>query len=234
MNNKNLKWNFIFQYGFVITNIINALLTFPLYIDKIDPATLGLWVATGNILAWMTLADPGVGDVLQQRIAQLRGQDKSSEVGTTIGSGLMMSFIILIIAVIAGVIFYFLVGTIVDKDVSQYAGLQTALLISIIATGMSLVSFSLSGINLGLQNSAPVAISGITSNIVFLLVVVTLLFLGFGVMSIAYANLVRALYINIFNYTALQRALSSENLSIAFSKSHFKGFIKIFSFTSVS
>lgn len=234
MNNKNLKWNFIFQYGFVITNIINALLTFPLYIDKIDPATLGLWVATGNILAWMTLADPGVGDVLQQRIAQLRGQDKSSEVGTTIGSGLMMSFIILIIAVIAGIIFYFLVGTIVDKDVSQYAGLQTALLISIIATGMSLVSFSLSGINLGLQNSAPVAISGITSNIVFLLVVVTLLFLGFGVMSIAYANLVRALYINIFNYTALQRALSSENLSIAFSKSHFKGFIKIFSFTSVS
>lgn len=234
MNNKNLKWNFIFQYGFVITNIINALLTFPLYIHKIDPATLGLWVATGNILAWMTLADPGVSDVLQQRIAQLRGQDKSSEVGTTIGSGLIMSSIILIIAIIAGVIFYFLVGTIVDKDVSQYAGLQTALLISIIATGMSLVSFSLSGINLGLQNSAPVAISGITSNVVFLLVVVTLLFLGFGVMSIAYANLVRALYINIFNYAALRNALSKENLSIEFSKSHFKGFVKIFSFTSVS
>jgi O-antigen/teichoic acid export membrane protein len=79
MNNKNLKWNFIFQYGFVITNILNGLLTFPLYIHNIDAATLGLWVATGNILAWMTLADPGVGDVLQQRIAQLRGQNKTEK-----------------------------------------------------------------------------------------------------------------------------------------------------------
>jgi O-antigen/teichoic acid export membrane protein len=109
MNNKNLKWNFIFQYGFVITNIINGVLLFPLYIHKIDAATLGLWVATGNILAWMTLADPGVGDVLQQRIAQLRGQNKSEEVGATIGSGLIMSLFILIIAVIAGIVFYFLV-----------------------------------------------------------------------------------------------------------------------------
>ena len=234
MNNKTLKWNFIFQYGFVITNILNGLLTFPLYINKIDPATLGLWVATGNILAWMTLADPGVGDVLQQRIAQLRGQNKTSEIGTTIGSGLIMSLFILIIAVIAGFIFYFLVGSIVNKDVSQYQGLQTALLISIIATGMSLVSFSLSGINLGLQNSAPVAISAITSNVVFLIVVVTFLFLGFGVMSIAYGNLIRALYINIFNFAALKRALNRESLSIEFSKSHLKGFVKIFSFTSVS
>jgi O-antigen/teichoic acid export membrane protein len=234
MNNKNLKWNFIFQYGFVITNILNGLLTFPLYIHNIDAATLGLWVATGNILAWMTLADPGVGDVLQQRIAQLRGQNKTEEIGVTIGSGLIMSSFILIIAVIAGIIFYFLVGKIVDKDVSQYSGLQTALLISIIATGMSLVSFSLSGINLGLQNSAPVAISGISSNVVFLIVVVSLLFLGFGVMSIAYANLSRALYINIFNYAALQKALNREKLAIEFSRSHLKGFVKIFSFTSVS
>jgi O-antigen/teichoic acid export membrane protein len=234
MNNKNLKWNFIFQYGFVITNIINALLTFPLYIHNINPETLGLWVATGNILAWMTLADPGVGDVLQQRIAQLRGQGKSEEVGTTIGSGMIMSMFILIIAVIAGIVFYFLVGTIVNKDVSAYHGLQTALLISIIATGMSLVSFSLSGINLGLQNSAPVAISGITSNMVFLVVVATLLYLGFGVMSIAYANLARALYINIFNYAALKSVLNREHLAIAFSRSHFKSFVKIFSFTSVS
>jgi O-antigen/teichoic acid export membrane protein len=234
MNNKNLKWNFIFQYGFVITNIINGVLLFPLYIHKIDAATLGLWVATGNILAWMTLADPGVGDVLQQRIAQLRGQNKSEEVGATIGSGLIMSLFILIIAVIAGIVFYFLVGTIVDKDVSQYAGLQTALLISIIATGMSLVSFSLSGINLGLQNSAPVAVSGISSNLVFLFTNVILLYLRFGVMAIAYANLARALYINSYNFAALRNVLNRENLSIQFSKSHLKGFVKIFSFTSVS
>jgi O-antigen/teichoic acid export membrane protein len=234
MNNKNLKWNFIFQYGYVITNIINALITFPLYIHNIDAATLGLWWATGGILAWMTLADPGVGDVLQQKIAQLRGQDNPSEIGLTIGSGLIMSMVILVIAVIAGIIFYFLVGTIVNKDVSQYEGLQTALLISVIATGMSLVSFSLSGINQGLQNAAPVAISALTGNLLFLITNVILLYMHFGIMAIAFSNLARALFINIYNYIALKNVLGRDKISVRFSKSHLKGFVKIFSFTSVS
>jgi hypothetical protein len=33
MNKKILKWNFIFQYGYVITNIINSIILLPLYLD---------------------------------------------------------------------------------------------------------------------------------------------------------------------------------------------------------
>jgi O-antigen/teichoic acid export membrane protein len=234
MNKKILKWNFIFQYGYVITNIINSVILLPLYLKRIDASTLGLWLATGNILAWMTLADPGVGDVLQQKIAQLRGQNSDREIGLTIGSGLSASAGILAISVIAGFIFYFLIGTIINKDVSKYDGLQVALLVSIIATGMSLVSFSLSGINQGMHNSAPVAIGSLTANFLFLVTNVILLYLGFGVISIAASNLVRSLYINAFNFAALKRVLNREKLSIIFDGTHFKKFIKIFSFTSVS
>ncbi|MET1054835.1 MAG: MATE family efflux transporter [Pedobacter sp.] len=234
MNKKILKWNFIFQYGYVITNIINSVILLPLYLKRIDSSTLGLWLATGNILAWMTLADPGVGDVLQQKIAQLRGQNSDREIGLTIGSGLSASAGILAISVIAGFVFYFLIGTIINKDVSKYDGLQVALLVSIIATGMSLVSFSLSGINQGMHNSAPVAIGSLTANFLFLITNVVLLYLGFGVISIAASNLTRALYINVFNFTALKKVLNREKLSIIFDGTHFKKFIKIFSFTSVS
>jgi O-antigen/teichoic acid export membrane protein len=234
MNKKILKWNFIFQYGYVITNIINSVILLPLYLKRIDASTLGLWLATGNILAWMTLADPGVGDVLQQKIAQLRGQNSDQEIGLTIGSGLSASAGILAISVIAGFIFYFLIGTIINKDVSKYDGLQVALLVSIIATGMSLVSFSLSGINQGMHNSAPVAIGSLTANFLFLVTNVILLYMGFGVISIAASNLIRALYINVFNFAALKRVLNRQKLSIIFDSTHFKKFIKIFSFTSVS
>src|SRR4028118_1025065 len=110
MNKKLLKWNLIFQYGYVITNIINSLILLPLYLKHIDADTLGIWLATGNILAWMTLADPGVGDVLQQKIAELRGKKLFEETGKTIGSGLLASGIILFISVLAGFIFYFLIG----------------------------------------------------------------------------------------------------------------------------
>ncbi len=234
MDTKVLRWNFIFQYGYVITNIINSIILLPLYLKRIDSSTLGLWLATGNILAWMTLADPGVGDVLQQKIAQLRGQKEHINIGLTIGSGLIASIAILVISIIAGFGFYLLTGSIIDKDVSKYDGLQAALLISIIATGMSLVSFSLSGINQGLHNSGPVAISSLTGNFLFLFANISLLFAGFGVISIAIANLCRALYINVFNFSALQIALKREKIKIIFEMRHFKNFIKIFSFTSIS
>lgn len=234
MNKKILKWNLIFQYGYVITNIINSIILLPLYLKGIDPDTLGIWLATGNILAWMTLADPGVGDVLQQKIAELRGKKMFDEIGKTIGSGFMASALILIFSIIVGFIFFFLIGAIINKDVSQYPNLQMALALSIIATGMSLVSFSMSGINQGMHNSAQVAIASLLANGVFLLVNVLLLYFNFGVISIAFANLCRALFINIYNMAAMRNLLKRENLQVAFGLNHFKSFIKIFSFTSLS
>ncbi|RZK21670.1 MAG: MATE family efflux transporter [Pedobacter sp.] len=234
MNKKILKWNFIFQYGYVITNIINALILLPLYLLKIESGTLGLWLATGNILAWMTLADPGVGDVLQQKIAQHYGQNMHGEVNKTIGSGIMTSAAIFVLSILAGVVFYMLIGTIINKDVSKYDGLQTALMVSIIATGLSLLSFSLSGINQGLQNPFHVAIASISGNVVFLATNITFLFLGYGVISIAIANMLRALYINVYNYMALRSVLKKLHLFIDFDRSHLKKFVKIFSFTSIS
>jgi O-antigen/teichoic acid export membrane protein len=197
MDKKVLRWNFVFQYGYVITNIINSLILLPFYLKKIDAATLGVWLATGNILAWMTLIDPGVGEVLQQKIAELKGKNLRDEIEKTIGSGLIASGIILLLAVVAGFVFYSLIGIIINKDVTIYHNLQIALLISIISTGMSLTSFSMSGINQGLHNASQVAISSIISNVLFLIVNVVLLILGFGIISIAFANLCRALFFYI-------------------------------------
>ncbi len=234
MNKNVLKWNFVFQYGYVLTNIFNSIILLPLYIKHIDSATLGIWLATGNILAWITLTDPGVGDVLQQKIAELRGKNLNEEVGLTIGSGFIASGIILIFSILIGFVFFFLLGTIINKDVSIYPHLQTALMLSIIAIGMSLVSFSMSGINQGLQNSADVAKATVLANVLFLIVNILFLYKGFGVISIAFSNLIRAVFINIYNIVSMRRVLNKENLKVNFDIPFFKKFIKIFSFTSIS
>ncbi len=234
MNKKLLRWNFVFQYGYVLTNIFNSILLLPLYLKNIDADTLGIWLATGNILAWMILADPGIGEVLQQKIAELSGKKETNEIGKLIGSGYIASGLILLLSVIIGFVSYFMINVIIDKDVSQYPNLSLALIISIIATGMSLVSFSMTGINQGLHNTAHVAISSLSSNFVFLFTNLALLFLNFGVMSIAIANLCRAVFINIYNISAMLKMLKRQGMKIILSFSHFKGFIKIFSFTSAS
>jgi O-antigen/teichoic acid export membrane protein len=234
MDKKLLKWNFIFQYGWVLTNIFNSLLLLPLYLKNIDKDTLGIWLATGNILGWMTLVDPGVGEVLQQKIAELRGQKQDGEIGKTIGSGFIASVFILLVSVVLGFLCYFFIGALINKDVSRYPHLSSALVMSIMATGLSLVSFSLSGINQGLHNAQQVAISSLSANFLFLFVNLIFLYLGFGVLSIALANLFRALYINMFNIGALLRALKKIGVQIVFDRLHFKRFIRIFSFTSLS
>ena len=234
MDKKVLKWNFVFQYGYVLTNIFNSIILLPLYVKHIDSATLGIWLATGNVLNWITLTDPGVGDVLQQKIAELKGKNLKQEVGLTIGAGLFASSIILFFSIIVGFIFYFLLGTIINKDVSIYPHLQTALMLSIIAIGMSLVSFSMSGINQGLQNSADVAIATILANVLFLIINVILLYKGFGVISIAFANLTRSVFINIYNFVSMLKVMKLEQLKMQFNFPFFKKFIKIFSFTSIS
>lgn len=234
MDKKVLRWNFVFQYGYVITNIINSIILLPFYLKRIDAATLGVWLATGNILAWMTLIDPGIGEILQQKIAELRGKNLKIEIGKTIGSGLIASGFILLISIIAGLIFYSLIGVIINKDVSIYPNLQIALFLSIISTGMSLTSFSMSGINQGLHNASQVAISSIAANIMFLVINLTLLILGYGIISIAFANLCRAFFINIYNFSALKVVLNKENIKIIFENAHFKKFIRIFSFTSMA
>lgn len=234
MNKKILKWNFVFQYGWVLTNIFNSILLLPLYLKNIDANTLGVWLATGSILGWITLVDPGVGEVLQQKIAELRGKNEDSEVGKAIGSGFIASLFIFVFSLLVGFACFFSIELLIDKDVSQYPHLYNALIISVVATGMSLVSFSLSGINQGLLNSAHVAICALSANFLFLFINLLLLFLGYGVLSIAIANLCRALFIVIYNLIALFGVLKKLNLFIAYNLIHFKKFIRIFSFTSTS
>ncbi len=234
MEKKVLRWNFVFQYGWVLTNMFNSILLLPLYVKNIDSATLGVWLATSSVLNWMTLADPGVGEVLQQNIAEFLGRKQYDEIGRSIGSGFIASGIIVLIAILFGFGCFFSIGHIINKDVSQYPHLASALMISIVATGMSLVSFTLSGINQGLHNAANVAISSLAANFMFLFVNLAFLFMGFGVMSIAIANLARALFINGFNIVSMLKLLKREHIPIVYEKTHFKRFIKIFSFTSAS
>lgn len=234
MDKRILKWNFIFQYGSVLTNIFNSILLFPLYLHHIDSATLGVWLATGNILGWMALIDPGVGEVLQQKIAELRGRKEYVEIGKSIGSGLVASFIILIIGAMLGYTCFLFSGHLINKDIRQYPNLSIALVISIMATGLSLVSYSFSSINQGLHNSAQVAIASLIANFVYLFVNLLFLYFGYGVISIAVSNLARALFLNAYNIASMLKILEKSSIRIIFERFHFKRFIRIFSFTSTS
>jgi O-antigen/teichoic acid export membrane protein len=85
-----------------------------------------------------------------------------------------------------------------------------------------------------LHNSQQVAICSLSANFLFLFTNLVFLFLGYGVLSIALANLFRAVFINIYNIASMLRVLKRETIKMVFESAHFKKFIRIFSFTSTS
>ena len=52
----------------------------PLYLKYISAETYGVWLATGNVLFWLGVLDPGFSQVIVQRISLYYGADNLSKV----------------------------------------------------------------------------------------------------------------------------------------------------------
>ena len=62
-------WNLLFNYAQTAFLIVYNVVLTPLYLRYIPEMTFGVWLATGNLVAWLSLVDPGLNAVIQQRIA---------------------------------------------------------------------------------------------------------------------------------------------------------------------
>ena len=77
---KKTQWHLFFQYSAIILGIVSGIILIPLYLKFIPLDLYGAWLATGNILAWITIIDPGLSSVMQQKIAVAFGSKKKDEV----------------------------------------------------------------------------------------------------------------------------------------------------------
>lgn len=62
-------WNLLFNYAQTAFLIVYKVVLTSLYLRYSSEMTFGVWLATGNLVAWLSLVDPGLNAVIQQRIA---------------------------------------------------------------------------------------------------------------------------------------------------------------------
>ena len=67
------SWNLFFHYVAIGMMFLNGVVLVPLYLARIPLETYGYWMATGNILAWLSLVDPGFSAIIHQREATSYG-----------------------------------------------------------------------------------------------------------------------------------------------------------------
>ena len=228
---KTTLWSFLFLNIKFVISVVNGILIIPLYLYYIDSPVYGAWLATGNVLTWITMVDPGVSDVLLQRVSFALGKNDKNEVGVAITSGIFISIVLFILSMGIGYALSFFISDIANIDHQYRSEIETSFRIAIWGTVLSLVSNTFSNIILAFQKTK---LHGIYVNgIMFfsIIVNVVLLVMHFGVYALAYTSLFRGL--STFGAAVILALflIHQNKIKLRFQFDYFKTFSKVFVYT---
>ena len=232
---KAVKWNLMLQYLLLGINLIKGFLIVPFYFLFIDSTLFGYWLATGSILVWINIIDPGAGTVLQQKIGYQLGNRNRDALKKLIGSGILIGVIICIIALIVSYIFSSFIPTLLGfVNFQQEKVLVNAFRIASIGTCFSLITSVVMGIHRGMQNTKIPGIIEIVASLLGIIVNIILLYNGFGLFSIAAMLLVIGTLTCMGNLVYLKFVTNKQNIKIQYSLSSTFPLFKEFSYTFFS
>jgi len=228
---KTTLWNFFFlNIGFVIS-IFNGILIIPLYLHYIDSSLYGAWLATGNILTWITVVDPGVGDVLLQKVAFAIGKNDKKEIGAAIASGILISVGLFVLSVTIGYTFSFFIGDLANINKLYRDDIISAFRIALWGTAFGLLADTFRNIVLAYQKTKLNGMFLYSVIVIAIILNIVLLILHFGVFALAYAALFRGLATFGYSLVLTILLIKKNHVHLQFQRTYFKSFSKIFAFT---
>ena len=229
---KTTKWNLVIRYCSITLAIVSGVVMVPLYLKFIPLDIYGAWLASGNILVWLSFIDPGLTVVLQQQIGFAYGKRDYQSLREIIFGGLLISTLISVTIIIIGLLlapylplFLNIAHTNVSNNIIQ------AFSLAVIGTSLTLLSFSISAVNIGLQNSIGVGLISISVTLLSTILIAVLLFNGFGLLAIAYASVFSGVLYTLGQAIYLSRRLVVEKIGFKVTFNNFKYLTKILSYS---
>jgi len=215
------RWNLFFEYVSIGLMIVSGILLVPLYLRFIPIGLYGAWLATGNILAWLTAIDPGLSTVLQQQVAVAYGKKDFTAVRELFAGGLCITTaIICVIIVLSFILAKHLPGWLnlpVDIDSAM---IIKAFCLMVIGTALMIFSYSITATNGGLLASVSIGIIYVIVTVFSIILTIALLYNGFGLLAIPMGCLFRGvgLILGNFGYFIWRTAVEKIGFSFSFRK----------------
>lgn len=228
---KTTIWNFFYLNLRSIISITNGILIVPLYLHYINGTLYGAWLATGNIMMWLTIADPGVGDVLLQKIGNALAKDDRKEIGLAIASGSVISIIVFTAILALGLGGSYYVGEIINYTEKDAHALIICFQIALIGTCLSLLANTTNNILLGFQKTKEFGFYSTMITLLSMAVTILLLVLDYGLYAIAYTYLIRGAVLIIYSVTHCYQVLHKYKIPYQLSRKYTGGLFKIFIYT---
>ena len=176
--------NLTYQYSSLVLGIIRGLVLVPLYLKFIDIKLYGAWLASGNVIVWLALMDPGLNELLRQQVAKFYGRKDWDNVGKAIGTGWILMAGLSIITVAIGWVISKAVPALFLNDPEKINELSISILLGSIGAALVFFSGSPGSVLQGFQRSGRVVVIYIFSWILGITCTIVLLFMKFGLVSI--------------------------------------------------
>jgi O-antigen/teichoic acid export membrane protein len=215
---KTTKWNIFFHYYSIGFSIVWGVLLVPLYLKYIPLHIYGAWLATGNVVAWLTVVDPGISDVLRQKVGKAYGERALDELNDLLCSGTLLSlFISLVILITAFIMSNYILGFIKIQDINNVAIIKNAFLLAAIGSSLMIFSYGFTSFNIGLLSSVGIGVVFVVATISSLIINFALLLKGYGLYSIPISLIFRAVILIIGNLLYIIWRYAKESLQYRFS-----------------
>lgn len=190
--------NLFFHYNAVALVIVQGILLVPLYLRNIPVATYGAWLATGSILSWIDLVDPGLSDVLRQRVAYTYGKGNVAALSRVIGTGVLLAVAMSTLPLLAWPLGPH-VASFVGLHGPASATLAQCFRIGLAGTALTLASYGVASINNGLQLPLAAGLAFTVASLSGIACTVVLLHHGVGLAAIPLGQVFRSLVLFLGN-----------------------------------
>lgn len=183
---KNSIWNLVFSYSTIAYSIVSGLVLVPIYLRYIPADLYGAWLASGNILAWLLVVDPGLSSVILQRVGHSYGASEMAALGQYAIGGLAITGLLILGVFAAGFLLSEQVpGWVNLNDIDSAQELVLNFKIAVGASCLMLLAYAVGVVNMGLQGGFAHGMVFLCSNLCTLFVTILLLFNGYGLLAIS-------------------------------------------------
>src|SRR3990170_17420 len=212
------KWNLFFHLYAICFAIVSGLLMVPLYLRFIPIDLYGAWLATGNILIWLTVLDPGLSPVLQQRTAVAYGVGDTTELNALLSGGVLLSAIVSFCILLAGLASStFLINLLNLSKSNTSSLLHDAFIAAVIGSSLMIFSYGITAFNIGLQSSPGIGIVFVVATMGSLALTIVLLYRGMGLLALPIGTIFSGLVLIVGNFVYLVWRFRAEKIKYRFS-----------------
>ncbi|MFA4902756.1 MAG: hypothetical protein WC600_08425 [Desulfobaccales bacterium] len=180
------------SYLLIALNLVQGVVLVPLYLRHIGEILYGAWLASGSIVSYFSLSDFGLNSVIIQKVAEAYGAKDSPRLARYLGSGLVTAFFLSLLPALAGITCASYLPRLFALPAEGARTLATAFILASCAASLMILGHALGGVVCALQRQLLHGLIWIAATVIGLLITVTLLITGYGLLSLPLGGVTQA------------------------------------------